>query len=77
MRVTVDIPDHLYEQLKAKAATEGSSIKQIIVGLIDRELRASGSKTAASLPRPFPLIKGKAKRTLRITNQEIDEILFG
>jgi hypothetical protein len=73
MRTTIDIPDQLYRKLKAKAAIEGSTVKHIIVGLVSRELQASDSGTRVS----FPLIAGKAKRKLRITNEEIDEILFG
>ena len=73
MRTTVDIPDQLYRKLKSKAAMEGSTVKQIIVGLVSRELQASQSGTRV----PFPLIRGKAKRKLRITNEEIDQILFG
>lgn len=73
MRTTIDIPDPLYRTLKAKAAMEGSTVKQIIIGLVSRELQAPESGTRVS----FPLIKGKAKRKLRITNEEIDQILFG
>lgn len=73
MRTTIDIPDDLYRKLKVKAATEGSTVKQIIVGLVGRELQTPQSGTRLQ----FPLIKGKAKRKLRITSEEIDEILFG
>ena len=31
MRVTLDIPDFLHQQLKIKAAAEGVSMKQIVV----------------------------------------------
>lgn len=73
MRMTIDIPGQLYRKLQAKAASEGSTVKQIIVDLLSRELQASDSGTRVS----FPLIAGKARRKLRITSQEIDGILFG
>ena len=73
MRTTIDIPDDLYRKLKAKAAIEGSTVKQIIVGLVDRELQEPGTGKRVQ----FPIIRGKTKSKLRITNEEIDEILFG
>lgn len=72
MRTTIDIPDPLYRKLKAKAALEGSTVKQIIVTLVTRDLQAPAGARVR-----FPLIKGKSRRKLKITNEEIDEILFG
>ena len=31
MRITIDIPDPLYRELKAKAARQGRSVKEIIL----------------------------------------------
>jgi hypothetical protein len=71
--MTIDIPDHLYSRLEAKATIEGSTARDIIVGLVRRELQASQSGTRVR----FPLIKGKGKKKLRITSEQIDRILFG
>jgi hypothetical protein len=73
VRTTIDIPGRLYKKLEAKAALRGSSIERFIVDLIGRGLQASGSGTRVL----FPLIKAKAKRKLRMTNKEIDDILWG
>jgi hypothetical protein len=73
MRTTVDIPDSLYRKLKAKAALEGSTVKEILVKLVQRELAVTDGKHTTR----FPLIRGKETRSLNLTNKEIDEILLG
>ncbi len=73
MRTTVEIPDPAYRQLKAKAALEGCTVKEIIVRLVNRELQGNSPRRRT----PFPLVHGKESRRLDLTNEEINEILFG
>jgi len=73
VRTTVDIPDEVYRRLKAKAALEGSTVKETLLSMLAREI---GSPPARGRCR-FPLIKGKESRRLSLTNRQIDEILFG
>jgi hypothetical protein len=73
MRTTVDIPDPLYRQLKARAALEGTTIKKVLMGLVQRELAGRTRGHSVS----FPLIRGKETRRLNLTNEQIDQILFG
>ena len=40
MRTTLDLPDLLLRQLKAQAALEGTSLKQLVLTLVERGLRA-------------------------------------
>ena len=73
MRITIDIPDPLYRQLKAAAALRGSSVKDIIVTLVSRELQG--------VPRrknrvKLPLVESRRPGRLRLTNAEVNEILF-
>ena len=39
MRTTVDIPDPLYRELKGKAASEGRSVKELILRGVEQELK--------------------------------------
>ncbi len=73
MRTTIELPDSVYRKLKARAALEGSSVKRVLLRLVQRELagRAPKRKTA------FPLIHGKETRQLSLTNEQIDKILLG
>lgn len=72
MRVAIDLPDALYRELKATVALEGSTVEEILLLLLQREL-AARMRRATSLP----LIHGKETRRLSLTNGQIDEILFG
>ena len=73
MRTTVDIPDPVYRRLKVKAALDGCTVKEIILRVVNQELEGPTRRTRTR----FPLIRGKESRRLNITNEEIDEMLFG
>ena len=73
MRTTIEIPDVLYRELKAKAALEGVPVKDVIVRGVRRELDPEPLRRRAR----FPLIRGKEKRKLDLTREQVDEILFG
>jgi hypothetical protein len=52
MRTTIDIPDETYRALKIKAATEGTSLRQIILVSVERELVASKGVRKFEIPIP-------------------------
>lgn len=74
VRTTVDIPDPVYRRLKATAALRGATVKEIIVGLIEKELRIAPSPRKGRIR--LPLIESHRPGSLRLTNAEINEILF-
>ena len=49
MRTTVDLPEALLRQLKARAALEGIPVKQLMLTLVERGLQAPDAR-AANLP---------------------------
>ena len=72
MRTTVDIPDVTYRRLKAKAGQQGCSVKELILRGVKKELKA--------VPRPkrrirLPIVRSKQPGTLRISNEQIYEII--
>ena len=71
MRTTVDIPDPVYRKLKAKAALEGSTVKDTILHAVSRELDGSLPGTRIKLP----LIHSKQKGRLNLTNAQINDLL--
>jgi hypothetical protein len=75
MRITIDIPDQLYKQVKAKAARQGRTVREIVLKGIEREMRDTPPVKRGRVK--LPLIHGKEKRKLDLTNAEIEEILFG
>ncbi|MCM2341447.1 hypothetical protein [Rhodoferax sp.] len=54
MRTSLDIPDPLFRHLKAKAALEGSTLRDLVLNLVQRGLNSSNSTaplpTASDLP---------------------------
>lgn len=48
MRTSLDLPDPLFRTLKARAALQGSSLKDLVVSYVERGLRESPSATIAS-----------------------------
>ena len=72
MRTTVDIPDPLYRRLKAKAAKESTTVKQIILLSVEKELHTRARKKGRI---QLPIVKSKKPGTLHLTNEEIYEII--
>jgi hypothetical protein len=75
MRTTVDIPDPLYKRLKVKAASQGCSVRELVLrGLkteLDERKGLPDSKRIA-----LPIIDSRRLGWLRLTNSQINEILF-
>lgn len=74
MRTTVDIPDPVFRRLKAAAALEGASLKQMILRAVEKELRLSAPKKRTA---KFPLIRSKQPKALSLTKVNLDDVLFG
>jgi len=73
MRTTVDIPDPLYRELKGKAATEGRSVKELILRGVEAELRPNRRKRGRRVS--LPLIRSKRPGSLQLDNAKIYEII--
>ena len=72
VRTTVDIPDPLYRELKGKAASEGRSVKDLILRSVEQELRGRRrGKHRVSLP----IIPSKRPGSLKLDNAKIYEII--
>jgi len=75
MRTTVDIPDPVYRRLKAKAAQQGCSVKELVLrGLraqLENRKRVGKGKRVA-----LPIIGSRRAGWLQLTNSQINEILF-
>jgi hypothetical protein len=76
MRATVDLPDALFRRTKALAALRGSSMKDLIVRAIEREV--SGGCTAKSQAAvKLPLIKSKTGREVDLSDFDFDDLILG
>jgi hypothetical protein len=75
MRTTLDIPDGLYRELKARAAYEGTSVRELVLRGIDAEIKSRESTSNHGRIK-LPIIRSKRPGRLKLTNSKIDEILF-
>ncbi|MEQ1911293.1 MAG: hypothetical protein ABMA15_20915 [Vicinamibacterales bacterium] len=58
MRTTLDLPDDLFRQLKVRAATKGSTVKDLLTRFVERGLRQPDDTEAPTRRRsPLPVIK--------------------
>ena len=72
MRTTVDIPDPLYRQLKGKAASEGRSVKELILRGVEQELRDQPRRRGRVA---LPIVPSKRPGSLKLDNAKIFEII--
>jgi len=75
VRTTIDIPDPTYRRLKAKAASDGRSVKSLILDAAEHAL----SDGAGPAPRRvvLPLVGSRRPGTLKLDNARIyDAISF-
>lgn len=64
MRTTLEIPDSLFKHLKTKAAMEGSTLRDLVVQLVERGLQAPVITETAS-PAALPSIRLGAPMALQ------------
>ena len=73
MRTTIDLPDTLFRKTKAVAALRGSSMKELIIRAVEREVSQPIS------PKPgrvkLPIIKSWKGPKLDLTDFDFDELL--
>ena len=55
MRTTIDMPDALYRKTKAIAALRGSSVKDLIVRAVEREVKKSRRRNRRGQTLALPL----------------------
>ena len=74
MRTTVDLPDPLFRRTKAVAALRGSSMKDLIVRAVEREV--AGARAVSKPTRvELPIVKSWKGRKLDLTGFDFDELL--
>lgn len=74
MRTTVDIPDAIYRELKARAAREGTSVKQVILRGVKREMGLQQPEKPSKGLR-FPLLKSKQPGSLKLGEEGVYEYI--
>jgi hypothetical protein len=74
MRTTIDMPDALFRKTKAVAALRGSSMKELIIQAVERELASTPSPAKRKRVK-LPLVQSWSGRKLDMTGFDFDELL--
>jgi hypothetical protein len=72
MKMTLEIPDDLFREVKAKAALEGRKLKDVVTESLRAHL-AVPARQASPRRVEFPIIKGKGS-VLPLKDEEIADI---
>lgn len=78
MRTTIDLPDELLRQAKAKAALDGLKLKDLIARYVEEGLRGASSHVAPPRRRrsELPIARAATGRALQaLSNAEIQRLL--
>jgi len=75
MRTTVDIPDAIYRELKSRAASEGTTVKQLILHSVVTTIRPGTSGEARRRVGPPPVIKSENPGSLRLGKEGVYEYI--
>ena len=75
MRTTIDMPDALYRRTKAVAALRGSTVKDLVIRAVEREVGSSKSAPPKRSRLDLPIIKTWKGKKLDLTNFDFDDLL--
>jgi plasmid stability protein len=74
MRTTVDIPDALYRQLRARAAREGTSSRALILEAIEDALTPDRQRAGRRVS--LPIVRSRRPGRVVLDNAVIYDIAF-
>ena len=75
MRTTVDIPDPIYRELKARAARESTSVKELILQGVSITLRAGAMPPKRKSKNKSPVIQSKNPGSLKLGPEGVYEYI--
>jgi hypothetical protein len=75
MRTTVDIPDPLYREIKVCAASEGTTVREIILEGVAARLRTGRAAAKQEGRSRFPVIRSRNPGSLRLGEEGVYEYI--
>jgi hypothetical protein len=77
MRTTIDLPDALFGKTKASAALRGTTMKELILAALERDLNAPAVQDVQT-PRPpllfLPLVRLPGGKKLNLDGLDFDDL---
>jgi hypothetical protein len=75
MRTTLDIPEPVYREIKVRAASEGTTMREIILDGVALRLR-NGNPAPKQGDRPrFPVIRSEKPGSLKLGEEGVYEYI--
>ena len=75
MRTSIEFPDSVYRQLKLRAATEGTTIREIVLEGVAIRLRNRGESPKERHGPRFPVIRSKNPGSLQLGEEGVYEYI--
>ena len=79
MQTTVNLPDHLYQETEALAASRGATVEQFIVEAVAKEVQANlasgASGSYGDREIELPVIRSTRPGTLDLSHFDFDDLL--
>ena len=75
MRTMIDMPDALFRKTKALAALRGSSMKDLIVRAVEREVNHPNPAEDPARPLKPPVVHLRSGRKLDLSSFDFDDLL--
>jgi len=73
VRTTIDVPDAIYRRLKARAASEGRSVKALLLQAAEQVIGATAAPAARRVQ--LPLVPSKRPGRLELDNDRIYDVI--
>jgi hypothetical protein len=73
MRTTVDLPDPLFRRTKAIAALRGSTLKDLIVQAVEKEVNGQTQEQGERVK--FPLVRMPKGKKVDLSGFDFDDLL--
>lgn len=77
MRTTIDLPDPLLKHLKARAALEGRTLRDVVVQLVEQGLNAPAQVASGARVQARPVVVGAVQLPGLFTNAQLFELVHG
>jgi len=74
MRTTIDMPDALFRKTKATAAMRGSSMRDLIIRAVEREIGIPAEDARTGRVK-LPLVRLSSGRKVDLTGFDFDDLL--
>lgn len=79
MRTTIDLPDHLFRRVKARAALDGTTLKELVTRFVEQGLRRGTPSSSSATERQrshLPVVRSATGKPLPdLTHADLQAIL--